>query len=173
MRKEIVSAVVAGIVAFGLPAAGVSVAAAQPGAPGDCPHGACGMSGSGRMYDPKTVESVAGEVVKVERVAWEQGRGKGMGVHLVVKTDQGETIPVHLGPAWYVDKQDVKIAPNDHIQVKGSRITFHGKPVILAAEVKDGDRTLVLRNDAGIPAWSRGGGGGRGGRRGTAPPPTS
>jgi hypothetical protein len=73
--------------------------------------------------------------------------------YVMLKTDE-ETIPVHLGPAWYVERQDTKIAPKDHIEVKGSRITFEGKPAIIAAEIKKGDETLVLRDDAGIPAWA-------------------
>jgi hypothetical protein len=162
MKHGTLPSVLVGIIALGVSAAGGAIAAAQPGPPDHCPHGACGKQG--RMYDPKTVETVAGEVLKVEHVASEHGGGKGTGVHLVVKTDKGETIPVHLGPAWYVDRQGMKIVPNDHVEVKGSRVTVSGKQVILAAELKDGDRTLVLRNDAGIPTWSRGGGRGQGGR---------
>ena len=80
-------------------------------------------------------------------------RGMTAGVHVLLKTDAGE-IPVHLGPAWYVERQDVKLEPGDTIQVKGARVTFQGKPAIIAAEVKKGDETLRLRNDAGVPVWS-------------------
>jgi hypothetical protein len=38
--------------------------------------------------------------------------------------------------------------------VRGSRITFEGKPAIIAAQVKKGDRSLTLRDDSGVPAWS-------------------
>jgi hypothetical protein len=41
--------------------------------------------------------------------------------------------------------------------VKGSRITFEGKPVILAVTVTKGGATMTLRDDAGRPAWSGGG----------------
>jgi hypothetical protein len=81
-------------------------------------------------------------------------RGMTAGVHVLLKTDAGE-IPVHLGPAWYVERQDVKLEPGDTIQVKGARVTFQGKPAIIAAEVKKGDETLRLRSDAGVPVWSR------------------
>jgi hypothetical protein len=33
-------------------------------------------------------------------------------------------------------------------------VTFEGKPAIIAAEIKKGDETLRLRDDAGVPAWS-------------------
>ena len=106
-----------------------------------------------RMYDPKTVETVSGEVVQVKTIP--HRRGTGSGVHLILKTAK-EEIPVHLGPSFYLDKQDVKIAQNDKIEVKGSRVTLKGgKPILLAAEVKKGDSLLKLRDENGVPAWSR------------------
>jgi hypothetical protein len=55
---------------------------------------------------------------------------------------------------WYVENRDVKLEPKDTVEVKGSGVTLQGKPVLLAAEVKKGDATLVLRDEAGIPAWT-------------------
>ncbi|OPY06321.1 MAG: hypothetical protein A4E66_02242 [Syntrophus sp. PtaB.Bin001] len=105
----------------------------------------------GRLYNPNTVTTITGEVVKVDSIA--PIRGMSYGVHLVVKTAT-ETISVHLGPAWYIENQDIKIEPKDKITVKGSRITFQDKPAIIAAQVKKGDQTLELRDANGFPAWS-------------------
>jgi hypothetical protein len=106
-----------------------------------------------RMYDPNTVETVGGEVAKVNRIPHRRGRSDS--VHLILKTDK-EEIPVHLGPSWYLDKQDVKIGQNDKIEVTGSRVTTkRGKQVILAAEVKKDTALLKLRDEDGVPAWSR------------------
>jgi hypothetical protein len=77
----------------------------------------------GRMYDPKTVETVSGEVVKVDRIT--PMRGMSSGVHLVVKTDKGD-VSVQLGPQWYLENQDVKIQPKDKVEVRGSRVTVQG-----------------------------------------------
>lgn len=104
-----------------------------------------------RMYNIQTVESIAGEVVSVEQIM--PMKGMSSGVHLMVKTEK-ETISVHLGPAWYIENQDVKIEPKDRLEIKGSRITFEGKPAIIAAEVKKGDEVLKLRDDAGVPVWT-------------------
>ena len=104
-----------------------------------------------RMYDPKTVETVSGEIVSVSQIT--PNKGMGAGVHMTVKTDK-ETISVHLGPSWYLENQDVKIEPKDKVEVKGSKITFAGKPAIIAIEVKKGDEVLKLRDDAGFPVWS-------------------
>jgi hypothetical protein len=104
-----------------------------------------------RFYDPKTIETIAGEVAKVDRIT--PAKGMRGGIHLLVKTDK-ETISVHLGPSWYLENQDVKIEAKDKVEVKGSRITFGGKPAIIAAEVKKGDEVLKLRDDNGFPVWS-------------------
>ena len=74
----------------------------------------------------------------------------------MLQTDK-ETIAVHLGPAWYIDKQTPKIETNDTITVTGSRVTIDGKPAIIAAQVKKGNEVLKLRDENGIPAWSRAG----------------
>ncbi|HXF04928.1 MAG TPA: DNA-binding protein [Blastocatellia bacterium] len=103
------------------------------------------------MYNPQTVETIAGEVISVERIT--PMRGMSYGVHLLVMTDK-ETISVHLGPGWYVENQDVKIEPKDKVEVRGSRITFQGKPAIIAAEVRKGDEVLKLRDENGFPVWS-------------------
>lgn len=104
-----------------------------------------------RMYDPKTAETISGEVMDIEFLT--PARGMRRGVHLLLKTDK-EMISVHLGPAWYIENQDMKIEPKDRVEVRGSRITFHDKPAIIAAEVRKGHETLTLRDDAGVPVWS-------------------
>lgn len=109
-----------------------------------------GGGAGGRMYDAKTVETLTGEVIAVERVP--AGKGRAGGVHLTLKTDK-EEIAVHLGPQWYVDRQPVKVAARDHVEVRGSRISPAGRPVILAAEVEKGDQVLKLRDAAGLPLW--------------------
>lgn len=105
-----------------------------------------------RMYDPATVDTVSGEVVKIDKIT--PVKGWSYGVHLLLKTDK-EEISVHLGPGWYVEKQGGQFAPGDRIEVKGSRITYKGKPVIIASEVRKSDKVLQLRDDNGLPLWSK------------------
>ena len=104
-----------------------------------------------RLYDPKTVETIGGEVVSIDKIL--PLKGMSSGVHLAVKTEK-ETILVHLGPQWYLQNQDVKIEPKDKIEVKGSRINFQGKPAMIAMEIKKGDEVLRLRDENGFPVWS-------------------
>jgi hypothetical protein len=104
-----------------------------------------------RMFNPTTIDTVSGEVLRVDAIT--PMKEMSYGVHLMVKTDR-ETLSVHLGPAWYVENQDTKIDPKDKIEVVGSRITFEGKPVIIAAEVRKGNEVLKLRDKNGFPFWS-------------------
>ena len=103
-----------------------------------------------RNYDLKTVETVHGKVVSVEKT---QGGRRGGGLHLTLKTDK-ETIPVHLGPAGYMEKQAVQVAAGDTITVTGSRVMFEGKPALIAAQVQKGNDIMTLRDKNGVPAWS-------------------
>lgn len=129
----------------------LATAAHAQGGPG--PRG--GGWGSGgqyqRLYDPKTVETVKGDIEKVERIT--PMGGMSAGIHLLLKTDK-ETVSVHLGPEWYLSQQEVQLAPKDKVEVKGSRVTINGKPALIAAEVVKGDEVLKLRDDSGVPAWS-------------------
>jgi hypothetical protein len=114
--------------------------------------GGWGMgSGYQRMYNPAAVETISGTVESVNKIT--PMKGMYSGIHLIVKTEK-ESVDVHLGPEWYIERLDTKIQKGDMIEVKGSRVTIAGKPAIIAAEVKKGDNVLVLRDTNGIPAWA-------------------
>ena len=104
----------------------------------------------GRMYDPNNLATVSGEVVRVDTFTPRSGMSGGM--HLQLKTDD-ETLDVHLGPAWYLQNQDIQIQPKDKIEVTGSKVNFAGQSAMMAASVKKGDTTLMLRDDSGFPVW--------------------
>ena len=120
-------------------------------------HGYRGSGGWGmgsqyqRMYSTATAETLTGTVESVDKTT--PLKGMSYGVYILLKTDK-ESIPVHLGPGWYIERLDTKIEKGDKIEVNGSRVTFAGKPAIISAEVKKGDNVLILRDSAGIPAWS-------------------
>jgi hypothetical protein len=115
-----------------------------------------GRKGTGqqRFFNPSTVETLSGQVVKVQRGPMRQG-GKGNFVRFTLQTDKGP-LQVFLGPASYVDAQAVKLAAGDNVQVKGSRLTGpKGNTAITAVEVMKGDQVLKLRDDQGKPLWPR------------------
>ncbi len=135
----------------------VAVAQGGPGAgPGTCP-GRGKMGGPGaRAFDPKAVTTIQGEITDIQRIA---GRHGHEGIHLTVAMGS-EKLAVHLGPDFYVDGQALKLAKGDKVEVKGSRTTLDGQPVMIAQEVRRGDQVLALRDANGMPLW-RGQGRGR------------
>ena len=111
-----------------------------------------GAPGARRRYDPATVETISGDVLRIDRIP--SRRGTGTAVHVAVRVSSGETVDVRLGPAWWIDGQKVRVKEKDKVEVKGSRVTIGGAPVVIAAVVNKNEKTLVLRNDAGVPAWA-------------------
>ena len=100
--------------------------------------------------DPTTVQTVKGEIEKVERLT--PMHGMSAGVHLILKTEK-ESLSVHLGPEWFISNQEAKLEPRERIEVKGSRVTINGRPALVAAQVVKGDQVLKLRDDDGVPMW--------------------
>ncbi|UTV29702.1 hypothetical protein [Photobacterium atrarenae] len=95
------------------------------------------------MYDNQTMAEISGEVVSVDKINMMHQMHQG--VHLTVKTDE-DTVSVHLGPAWYLENQDVKFMPGDKVSIKRSRITFDEAPTLIASEVRKGNQILIFRD---------------------------
>jgi hypothetical protein len=139
------------ILALALTAA---VGAAAPAARADesfgpSGSGACarGPRGRGpRLYDPKTLTTVSGEVAAVQT----RGR-RGVGVEL--QTAEG-TLSVHLGPSWFLEEQGLQIAAGDRLEITGSTVAFRGKPGLVAQVVKKGELAVALRDVQGVPVWA-------------------
>lgn len=137
--------------ALALACGAASGAGPGPG-PGVRRGGGWGAGGDyARRFDPKTVVTLKGRVEAVEKVS--PMRGMGPGVHLRLKTEK-ETLPVHLGPAWYLDNQELELAKGDEVEVRGSRVEFDGKPALVAVEVERDGMVLRLRDEDGFPLWS-------------------
>jgi len=105
-----------------------------------------------RDYDAKTVETIGGKVLSIENTT--PAKRRGYWVQLMLQTEKG-TIPVQLGPAWYIDKQTPSIEANDTITVTGSHVTLDGRSAIVAADITKGNELLKLRDDNGMPVWPR------------------
>jgi len=101
-----------------------------------------------RMFNPNNIESIKGSVTSVDSLI--PMRGMSYGLHLNLKTEK-EIISVHLGPSWYFANNGIKIKPTKELIIKGSRITFEGKPAIIAMEIKKNGEGIKLRDNMGIP----------------------
>ena len=130
----------------------VMLAASSWAQPGKGQGGRGGGMHYGTMWDASSVTTVSGEVTVVEKYTPGRG-GSSYGLHLTLKTDK-ETLPVILGPAWYIAPEHFAVAPKDRVEIKGSRMLIQGQPTIIAAEAKKGDKILKLRDDTGMPLWT-------------------
>jgi len=122
-------------------AAGLSYAAEDGWAPG---------SAYNSRFDPGTVETVSGELVKLDLFL---PKGMSPGVQLIIRAGN-ETIPVQLGPLWFMKNQKREVAPGDKLEVTGSRVDSGGKPAIIASMIKKGGKSLKLRDERGVPVWA-------------------
>ena len=81
-----------------------------------------GATGYDRMYDPKTVETVSGGVISVNKIT---DRGLDYGATLTLKTGK-EAILVYLGPDWFLEKQDLAFAPRIRWRSPAPKSPFKG-----------------------------------------------
>ncbi|PLX83231.1 MAG: DNA-binding protein [Desulfuromonas sp.] len=105
----------------------------------------------GRNYDPAAEQSLQGTVMRLDRSA--PVRGMADGLHLILKTRDGQ-VSVHLGPVWFLERQDFSLEEGSSVEVVGSRVIFDGASVLIARQVKKADKVLVLRDGEGFPRWS-------------------
>jgi hypothetical protein len=120
------------------------------------PPAALGPAGdrAARLYNPQAVETLVGQVVAVNRRT-PRRPGRPAMVSLVLQTAQG-TVKVHLGPAVYLDRQAVKLAAGDQVEVKGVRVNRPRGTWFMAGSVTKGGQVLQLRDETtGRPLWHR------------------
>lgn len=103
-----------------------------------------------RPFDPKNIEEFEGKVLEVDHS--KEKKDEMRGVYLTVQNGD-KVVPVHLGPAWYLDHQDRKFKPGEKVEIKGSRVKLDGKESIVAMSAAKGDEELKLRDAQGTPYW--------------------
>lgn len=134
---------------LGLLATTVVAGAKEPTWRGSGGWGA-GMPYSSR-FDASSMTRFGGEVQRIERVVPLVGMAEGYAL-VVRQRDQVQT--VHLGPAWFLERQDISVEPHDQVEISGSRVVLDGQAVIMAATMVKHGRLLQLRDGEGLPVWS-------------------
>lgn len=136
------------VVAMGLVlVAGVAFA----GSPDPGTLGWCRGSAYDRTYDCNLEVVTPATVVKVEHFTPQPGMADGVRALVVIGS---ESLWVHLGPALYLEAQEVKVAPGDHVVFTGSNLRVNGEHFLVAAEVEKDGKVLHLRDHMGRPAWN-------------------
>jgi sporulation protein YlmC with PRC-barrel domain len=106
----------------------------------------------GRLYDPAKAHTVHGTVVRV-------GTGPPMpgmasGIQLQVQTDATTTMQVHVGPEWYLERQELALHAHEAVHVTGALAEVEGQAVLLARAITVNGHTLWRREAQGQPWWS-------------------
>ncbi len=109
----------------------------------------CGLEGP--KYDPGTEVELAGTVAEVIEV---DGPGNRKGIHVKLKADLAEN-EVCVGPMFYLEAQKISFAVGDSLEIVGSKVDIKGGKAVVAREIRRGGETFTLRDERGIPRWSR------------------
>ena len=111
---------------------------------------------SDRLYQEERAETIRGVVQSLDTITMREGAPFRQ---LRLKTG-ADTVVVHLGPHWFMAQQEqrIQLDVGREIEVQGSRETVDGKPVLVAAEIRDDrrDERLRLRHPSGVPVWAGG-----------------
>jgi sporulation protein YlmC with PRC-barrel domain len=105
----------------------------------------------GQLFDRKTIERIRGTIVRSEAIAPMPAMDPG--TVLTIRYDEGKNIVVHLGPEWFVRRQQGEFKEGVEVDVSGSRVSIDGKPAIMATQLRINGRTMTLREDNGVPVW--------------------
>ncbi len=74
-------------------------------------------------------------------------------IHLIVFAGDRE-VEVHLAPVYFLAWYQFQLYAGDKVEIIATKAKV--EPHYLARTVKCGSRTLVLRDERGIPLWKRG-----------------
>ncbi|WP_348730695.1 hypothetical protein [Rheinheimera texasensis] len=105
-----------------------------------------------RMFNPKTIQTVHGQILAVEPFSLNNRMCNGL--HIKLRTAATELI-VHLGPKFYVEDQPITLAYGMQVSATGSMIQYLNAPAMIATEINTEHGVLKLRSADGIPYWSR------------------
>jgi hypothetical protein len=134
------------VVAFALQATGYSVLVADT-----TPYES--VNKSEKLYNDSAAQTVKGVISDTRTITLQDGAEF---MQMDVDTEHG-TIPIHLGPVWYMDEYADRFDVNKgrSVSVVGSRSTVQGKEVLVASEItnEEGKQHMRLRHPDGIPAW--------------------
>jgi len=106
----------------------------------------------GRLYEPAKEQTISGQVVSIETHAPMPGMAPGM--QMLVQIEDGKSARVQVGPVWYLERQDLDMKENTHVQVTGAQAEIDGQQVLIAREVQFDGQILTLRDAQGRPMWS-------------------
>lgn len=95
--------------------------------------------------------TITGKVTRVYTETLQDQMQPGMAI-TVASQDRGQ-VRVHLGPVWYLERQEFNLEPGQEVRVQGVCLEEQGDTRLIAAQVTVGDHVLMLRDSEGRPMW--------------------
>ena len=77
----------------------------------------------------------------------------GMGSHLILKLENGDSIEVHLSLTKFVTQYELVFHKGDLVEVTGVKVQFEGVDTIFARKIKRGEDEFLFRDTDGRPLW--------------------
>jgi hypothetical protein len=96
-------------------------------------------------------EKFSGQIAKIslETFEWKMEPGLAMEVN----TFNQRLVHVHLGPVWYLERQESDLKPGDQVSIRALCYNVEGKVRLVAAEISHKDHVLQLRDSHGRSYW--------------------
>lgn len=107
-----------------------------------------------RDYHPATTETLTGTIAAVDAPEDDKAMARGTIISLRVDGDpDSEPIAVHMGPAWFINREFKPFKAGEAITVTGSHSTYKDEDIFVAALLERGKNRYRLRDEQGVPAW--------------------
>jgi hypothetical protein len=92
-----------------------------------------------------------GKIVKIVSETFESYMEPGLAME--VNTPNQGLVHVHLGPVWYLERQESDLRPGDLVSIQALCYDVEGKVRLVAAEISHKDHVVQLRDSQGHPYW--------------------
>ncbi len=126
-------------------------------------------TGVARQAVKPEVVSLTGKVVSVESGPCELTTGPAaIGTHVMLETEDGESLNVHLGPQVAVAELAKRLKRGTALSISAFRTEKMPEGHYVAQSLTLGNKTIELRDASLRPVWAGGRGAGRGGWQGGA-----
>ena len=102
-------------------------------------------------YDVAREVAIAGVVQDVQNFYCPVSMDEG--IHLMLRTEQGSVVEVHVAPSRYLRGNSISFAAGDNVEVVGAYVNEAGGIAILARKISRRGETFSFRTMSGKPLW--------------------
>jgi hypothetical protein len=108
-----------------------------------------------KHYKVSELDNFRATVVDVTKVVPMEGMSPATAI-TVKESDEDPPIMVHIGPAWFVEKDNLALKKGDRIKIRGVWAEIEDQDVFMAAKIKKGDfyEYKVRLTRDGTPFWT-------------------